>query len=363
MEKEEQQVEQTTRRMSFDPKSLLKDGDCKFQSDMGGDVKLNMKSVRQIASVADDVALTDTECLVFIRKCETWKLDPFLGEIFLIKGKKGPAATIVAADAYLRKVDVHKDYDGYKTGWMVKEGEGDEKVALLCLEPLAPISANQEIVGSWCEVFRKGRRTPIQKTFTNEVIKKDWNGKALSIWAIMPLSQTVKCNIAQAHRRVFPGVLAGIYTTDERSDLFVRDIQEEFHTDNMPQTVPRDERTEDKPTTITLGGVQTHLIEVFYGQCREINSDATNVDIETAFYNFMATRFGGDVDDWTTLENPVWTIKRGNQALATLESEGISDGLARMYLGIKEIGSELDATGGLLPSADESEAKDDSKTT
>ena len=45
-EQKQPEVETVERTMNFDPTVLLKDGDCKFQSDMGGDIKLNLKYVR-----------------------------------------------------------------------------------------------------------------------------------------------------------------------------------------------------------------------------------------------------------------------------------------------------------------------------
>ena len=103
------------------------------------------------------------------------------------------------------------------------------------------------------------------------------------------------------------------------------------------------------PVTITLDAFQKIVIEEFYSQARSINPDVPNVDIENAFYNFMVTRFGGDVNDWTTLENPRWTIDRCKQAAEYLDNEGISDGLAKMYLGVK-VGTETEteATGDMF---------------
>lgn len=218
------QQQNTESAMNFDPAILLKKGDCRFVSDHGGEVKLNIENVRMIAITGEGVTITNAEALIFIRMCETWKLDPFLKEIYLTKYKQSqPAAAIVAADAFLAKVDRDPSYGGFETGWICDEG-GKGRA---CLDPKTAIKPNQNIIGAWCQVYRQNRKTPVHQTLTVEVRKLDRNGKPFPIWDSMPQTMTMKCVIAQAHRKVYPNALAGLYSSDEFYDMATTDKPQE----------------------------------------------------------------------------------------------------------------------------------------
>ena len=320
-----QQTVQTTettavtpeRTINFDAERLLKQGDCKFMSDHNAEIKLDFKIVRMIASTSKGATISDTECLMFIRTCEIYKLDPLLKEIYLIKyDMSKPAQIVIAADVFLRIADSHPDYYGYETGWIVEvAGKGRA-----CLKPFCPIEPNQTIIGSWCKVSRGDRSTPVYETLIREV------NKGQSTWVSMPQTMTVKCNVAQALRKAFPNLLGTIYSADERPDLFERNVGQEYPTDSMPQTAPRAERTEDKPVTITLDMVQKELIDEFEQQCRDVKPDITAVDIHQAFFDFMAFEFGGEANDWVDLMSGIWSIKTCQGAVAILDAgNGIPD--------------------------------------
>jgi len=349
-----QQTVQTTettavtpeRTINFDAERLLKQGDCKFMSDHNAEIKLDFKIVRMIASTSKGATISDTECLMFIRTCEIYKLDPLLKEIYLIKyDMSKPAQIVIAADVFLRIADSHPDYYGYETGWIVEvAGKGRA-----CLKPFCPIEPNQTIIGSWCKVSRGDRSTPVYETLIREV------NKGQSTWVSMPQTMTVKCNVAQAHRKAFPNLLGTIYSADERPDLFERNVGQEFPTDSMPQTTPRAGRTPDEPVTITLDMVRKALVKEFYEHCYGINPDVSEAGIQEAFYNFMATQFGGDINKWIDLMDDCWTINVCDRAMKHLEEVGISNGLAGMFLGIRlEPESQPEATGEMLLPADES---------
>jgi len=206
----------------------------------------------------------------------------------------------------------------YQSGFMESiceyiEGEGDDMVAI-------------------CKTKRKGM-TEITRTFSVA------DAKAAQLWGKAGPWKQYKKRMLQYKARnlamndAFADVFMGIDIVEELQE---RDIVAEYDTASMPVTTPRDERTEDVPVTLTLDMAQKALMDEFDSQCRGISPDVASVDIQNAFFNFMATRFGGDVNAWTNLKSEaLWTIKRCQESIDMLNNDGIPDSLARMYLGVK----------------------------
>jgi hypothetical protein len=66
--------------------------------------------------------------------------------------------------------------------------------------------------------------------------------KGQSTWTTMKEIMTVKCATAQAHRKVFPDLLGGLYSADEMPEL-QRNIDEDYADTGTAKVEKRDERT------------------------------------------------------------------------------------------------------------------------
>jgi len=124
----------------------------------------------------------------------------------------------------------------------------------------------------------------------------------------------------------FADVFMGVDVVEE-----VRDIDTEYNTSNMPQTTPRAERTPDEPVTVTLQTARYDLVKEFRSQAEGINPDATEIDKEHGFYDYMAFEWGGGIADWSDLDNAKWTVGVCVKALEELQADGISSEIGCKY--------------------------------
>jgi len=153
---------------------------------------------------------TDQEAFMFLQLCRARNLNPFTNECYLVKyGKK--AQMIVGKEAFMRKAEMHPQYEGFKAGILVAQDEDGD--GLEAREGTF-LMRNEKLLGGWAEVYRKDRRVPIR----SEVSLKDFKKNTPGPWADMPAVMIRKVAIVQAHREAFPSDLSGCYDSAEFRD-------------------------------------------------------------------------------------------------------------------------------------------------
>lgn len=172
-------------------------------------IKLSISIVKNLIAVKTRSGKTcsDNDAIRFIALCQARRLSPFEGDCYLIgyDGKDGPAFSLITAhQAFLKRAEVNPEYDGMKSGIIVKEGselrdlEGDF------------YSDGQVVVGGWATVFFKNRKQPMHKR-----VRLARFTKSFGVWQDDGAGMICKCAEADALRSSFPTMLGGLYIKEE----------------------------------------------------------------------------------------------------------------------------------------------------
>ena len=191
-------------------------------------IKLTMPIVRDIVAVKTKkgVPPTDQQIMKFMLLCKARMLNPFEGDAFLIgfdSGKEGDPPTfqlITAHQAFLKRAEVHPEYDGMESGVIVKLG-ADEFVTKNGYEVTIRSGSIFEregdffletdtLLGGWATVFFKGRSHPMRKRLRLATFNKGYGR-----WKDDPAGQIVKCSEADSLRSSFPTTLGALYLEEE----------------------------------------------------------------------------------------------------------------------------------------------------
>lgn len=150
--------------------------------------------------------VTDAEIVQFMALCQANKLNPFVGDAYLVKYQGSPAQMITAKDAFMKRAETGPAYEGFVAGVIVlRDGKVTEEEGSFTLP-------TDTLVGGWCRVYRKDRGQP----FTARVALKEYTtGK--STWAQKPGTMIRKVAIAQAFREAYPVNLGGLYVPEEEA--------------------------------------------------------------------------------------------------------------------------------------------------
>lgn len=175
-----------------------------------GEIKLSSNVVKNYL-VAGGGQVTDQEVKLFIALCSAQKLNPFIKEAYLIKYGSSPATMVVSKDVYQKRADKHPDYEGKKAGIIVLDVNGsiDYRVGTFYMP------ASENLVGGWCEVYRKNRQPERVEVSLDEYIGKKKDGTVNSQWSGKPATMIRKVAVAQALREAFTTEFQGMYIPDE----------------------------------------------------------------------------------------------------------------------------------------------------
>lgn len=149
------------------------------------------------------------QAMKFIMLCKARGLNPFEGDAYLLGYDNRDGSTtfslITAHQAFLKRAEVHPEYDGMESGVIVKleSGELFDRDGDFHLD-------SDTLVGGWCTVFFKGRKHHMKKRLKLTTFRKPFGR-----WNDDPAGMIVKCAEADALRSAFPNQLGGMYLEDE----------------------------------------------------------------------------------------------------------------------------------------------------
>lgn len=167
--------------------------------------------IKVIANIIAPQGTTQQELAAFLGVCDRYKLDPIVGEIWLVyDGNKQKHLIMTGRDSYLAIADRHPDYEGFIHG-TVREGdefevirEGTEVTVNHILGP-----ERGQRISAYCVCYRKGRK-PV-------LIVRDWKSyghlQAKKNWKNNPDDMLEARAITQSHRLQFR--IPGLYTVEE----------------------------------------------------------------------------------------------------------------------------------------------------
>lgn len=183
-----------------------------YSTASGEQITLTPQTVRQYL-VRGNGNVTDQEVMMFLALCKSQKLNPFVNDAYLIKyGDKSPATIVVGKGALEKRAELNPAYDGKESGIVVGTESGLE------YRNGALLRNDEELIGGWCNVYRKDRTRPerVEVTF-NEYVGRKSNGEINGQWAGKPATMIQKVAVAQALRAAFPNDLNAMYGEEEMS--------------------------------------------------------------------------------------------------------------------------------------------------
>ena len=174
-----------------------------YEADNGQLITLDPDVVRN--AISTDPSVTDGEIMMFLKLCESMKVNPFLREIYLVKYGNAKANFIAGKELFVKRAEAQPDYTGMKAGVVVLNNDGviTEREGTIILP-------DEKIIGGWAEVYRKEYATPIKNT----VSLSEYNTKK-SLWLSKPATMIRKVALVQSLREAFPNSLGGLYTHEE----------------------------------------------------------------------------------------------------------------------------------------------------
>lgn len=175
-------------------------------------IKLSVGIIQNLVAVKTKSGKTCSanDAIKFMMMCQARRLNPFEGDAYLIgyDGKEGPTFSLITAhQAFLKRAEINPEYDGMKSGVILKDkdtGEVTEREGDF-YDP-----DNDDVVGGWATVFFKHRSNPMHKKVRLSRFQKSWG-----IWQDDPAGMICKCAEADALRSSFPTMLGGLYMREE----------------------------------------------------------------------------------------------------------------------------------------------------
>ena len=159
---------------------------------------------------------TDEEAFMFIQLCACRNLNPFTHEVYMIKYGQS-ASMVVGIEAFQKRAEQHKQYDGLKNGVIIttQTGELVYRAGTLCLP-------GEKLVGGWAEVYRKDRKEPTRIEVSLEEYIQIKDGRPTRFWEKMPGTMIAKVARSQALRQAFTTEMGGMYAEEELGDKVIQ---------------------------------------------------------------------------------------------------------------------------------------------
>lgn len=150
---------------------------------------------------------THDQALRFCMLCRARGLNPWEGDAFIVgyDSSDGPEFSLITAhQAFLKRAEVHPEYDGMESGVIVQIGNDiTEREGDFFLD-------QEKLKGGWARIYLRNRSHPVFKSLRLEAFNK-----AFGRWKVDPAGMIVKCAEADALRSAFPNTLGGMYLEDE----------------------------------------------------------------------------------------------------------------------------------------------------
>lgn len=187
-------------------------------------IKLTVQIVQDLLAIKTKKGRTCSErdARRFVYLCQAQRLNPFAGDAYLVgydnRDDVAVFSLIVSHLAYLKRAEASPEYEGMESGIIIlaENGELIQREGDFCL-------ANENVVGGWAIVHRKGRKPMIRKA-SIEAMRPPYE---TPFWGKLKApAQIVKVAEGDALRSTFPTLLGGLYTGDELSlDVTERFVQ------------------------------------------------------------------------------------------------------------------------------------------
>lgn len=191
----------------------------KFTSETGLDVTITPDDVRNVLCPN----ATDKDLSLFLELCAAQKLNPFIGEAYLVKYKQDQPAQMVTGKAvFLKRAQANPRFKGFKAGVVYLDGQGrvNKREGGAVYE-----IAGERLIGGWCEVLID-KMQPVY----NEVSLAEYS-TGRSMWKDAqnggkPATMIRKVALCQSLREALPTDFQGMYSEEEAAAEIVEQREE-----------------------------------------------------------------------------------------------------------------------------------------
>lgn len=215
----------------------------RYKADNGQDIEVTEQDVRDLMAANGNAMenVTSQEVKMFLRLCQSQRLNPFTRDAYIVKYGNQPASVIAGKDAFVKRATRNKRYRGHEAGiTVVRKARKDGGVqTVIDRREGSMVLPGEELVGGWAKVYLEGYECPIyEEVALSEYTAPDKYGK--NGWAKMPATMIRKVALCHALREAFPEDLGGLYGAEE-----------------MDQAAPRQSYEEPAPQAPAVEGVET----------------------------------------------------------------------------------------------------------
>jgi phage recombination protein Bet len=181
------------------------------------EIKLSVPLIkRYIATPAKDkesgneIQPSDEECVKFLMLCKARRLNPFEGDAFMVpfwdgRLRRHAWSLITAHSAFLKRAELHPNFDGMESGVIVQDKEGNlvERKGDFRLD-------SDRLLGGWAIVHVKNHNFPTVRRVRLATYKKEFG-----VWMQDPEGMICKVAEAAACRDSFPTQIGGMFLREE----------------------------------------------------------------------------------------------------------------------------------------------------
>ncbi len=171
----------------------------------GNELEVNLKNIKKYLPVAN---VTDSEYYMFMQLCINQNLNPFIGDIYLVKYST-KAHYIVSKDAFLKKAELTKGYLGFEAGVVIFKKDAKS----LIQRPGSLVLKEDKLVGGWARVHRKDMEPFYAEVSFDEYFAGGRSKK--NLWDSKPATMIRKVALVQCLREAFPSSFQGMYDAAE----------------------------------------------------------------------------------------------------------------------------------------------------
>lgn len=155
---------------------------------------------------------------MFLRLCQSQRLNPFTRDAYIVKYGNQPASVIAGKDAFVKRATRNKRYRGHEAGITVvrriKRNQNSGVETVIDRREGSMLLKDEELIGGWCKVHLDGYECPIyDEVALSEYSAPDKYGK--NGWSRMPATMIRKVALCHALREAFPEDLGGLYGAEE----------------------------------------------------------------------------------------------------------------------------------------------------
>ena len=154
---------------------------------------------------------TEKEIMIFLQVCKMRRLNPFTGEVYLIKYASSQAAgTVINYHTFLQRAKRNPNYRGFKSGIIVinQEKKVERREGAFYLP-------SETLLGGWCKVKMEGFEVPSVEISIVEYQQYKGDGQLNRFWKKMAGTMIKKTAEGQAHRLANPEDLEGLLLREE----------------------------------------------------------------------------------------------------------------------------------------------------